>query len=44
MIVAYREIRETKQRNKAITHLRTAALVNAIDKVARTYVERGIFP
>lgn len=44
MIVAYREIRETKRRHKAMKHLRTAALVNAIDKVARSYVERGIFP
>ncbi|HEU4389643.1 MAG TPA: Glu/Leu/Phe/Val dehydrogenase [Blastocatellia bacterium] len=43
MIVAYHEIRETRRRtgNKS---LRTAAFVNAIDKVARSYMELGIFP
>lgn len=44
MVVAYREIRETRLKHPTMKHLRTAALVNAIDKVARTYIERGIFP
>ena len=44
MVRAYQEIRETKRRHPGMKHLRTAALVNAIDKIARAYVERGIFP
>ena len=44
MVRAYQEIRETKRRYPGMKHLRTAALVNAIDKIARAYVERGIFP
>jgi hypothetical protein len=30
--------------DREMSHLRTAALVNAVDKIARTDVERGIFP
>jgi glutamate dehydrogenase (NAD(P)+) len=44
MVGAYRAIRETKRRHKTMKHPRTAALVNAIDKVALAYLERGIFP
>ena len=44
MIRAYQEIRETKRRHAGMKNLRTAALVNAIDKVARAYQELGIFP
>lgn len=42
MIGAYNEIREI--RNQFDTDLRTAALVSAIDKVAVSYLEMGIFP
>ena len=42
MIGAYNEIREI--RNRHHTDLRTAALVSAIDKVAVSYLEMGIFP
>jgi glutamate dehydrogenase (NAD(P)+) len=42
MIGAYNEIREIRNRHK--TDLRTAALVSAIDKVAVSYMEMGIFP
>lgn len=42
MIGAYNEIRDIRNRHK--TDLRTAALINAIDKVAVSYLEMGIFP
>ena len=42
MVSAYHETRETARRHG--TDLRTAAYVNAIDKIARVYRERGIFP
>jgi glutamate dehydrogenase (NAD(P)+) len=42
MVAAYDEMRET--RLQFAVDNRTAAYRNAIEKVARTYVERGIFP
>lgn len=42
MVGSYHEIRETARAYD--TDLRTAAFVIAIEKVARTYRERGIFP
>jgi len=42
MAVAYQETRETALAND--TDLRTAAFMNAINKVAVTYAEMGIFP
>lgn len=42
MIGAYNEIRDIRNRHQ--TDLRTAALVSAIDKVAVSYLEMGIFP
>jgi len=43
MIVAYNEIREImKQKN--VPDLRTAAFISAIDKIATSYMELGIFP
>ena len=43
MVQAYRQIRETRERHGKID-LRTAAFVNAIDKIAVCYEELGIFP
>ena len=44
-VSAYHQIREIQQRLGADkVDLRTAAFVNAIDKVSRTYEEMGIFP
>ena len=44
MIDATREIIEIWNSNPAIPDMRTAAYVSAINKVARTYNELGIFP
>jgi glutamate dehydrogenase (NAD(P)+) len=42
MIAAYREVRAI--RNDKNVDLRTAAFINAIDKVASSYAQMGIFP
>ena len=44
MAVAYREIMDRKTRLGNDIDMRTAAMVSAIDKVAMTYEELGIFP
>jgi glutamate dehydrogenase (NAD(P)+) len=44
MITATREIMEIWQSNPAIPDMRTAAYVSAINKVATSYAELGIFP
>ena len=44
MIMAYHEIREIKKQHADTIDLRTAAFIDAIHKVARAYLERGIFP
>ncbi len=44
MIVAYNEIRETQKELGEGLDLRTAAFINAIHKVAVSYMELGIFP
>ncbi len=44
MIIAFNEIRETWKQNPKIRDLRTAAFVNAIDKIATSYMALGIFP
>lgn len=44
MIVAYHELRETLRQHPALQDLRTAAFFGAINKVARAYLELGIFP
>ena len=43
MIVAYNEIREILKQRK-VSDLRTAAFISAIDKIATSYTELGIFP
>jgi glutamate dehydrogenase (NAD(P)+) len=44
MISAYEEIKGYAQQHAAITDLRTAAFASAIDKVATTYKQLGLFP
>ncbi len=43
MVTAYDSIRETMLATPGITDLRTAALVSAIDKIAVSYQNLGIF-
>ena len=44
MIGAYHPIRETWRRHEGKVDLRTAAMIVAIDKVALSYEQLGIFP
>ena len=44
IVCAYQEIIEIRNHLKGVTDLRTAAYVCAIQKVARGYLELGIFP
>jgi glutamate dehydrogenase (NAD(P)+) len=44
MITAYGQIREVLQQKKNVNDLRTAAFVNAINKIASDYLSLGIFP
>jgi glutamate dehydrogenase (NAD(P)+) len=44
MIGAYHPIRETWKREKGKIDMRTAAMIVAIDKVAESYEQLGIFP
>ena len=44
MAVAYNQIRGIWKQNEKVTSLRSAAFVNAIDKVALCYGELGVFP
>ncbi len=44
MISAYNYTREILKSNSKVDNLRTAAFVNAIDKVALCYMEMGVFP
>ena len=44
MVNSYHRIRETWMRNDKIQSLRTAAFVNAINKIAISYLQLGIFP
>jgi glutamate dehydrogenase (NAD(P)+) len=44
MIGAYRQIRELMRRDARVKDLRTAAFLNALQKVATSYLELGIFP
>ncbi|MCC7033149.1 MAG: Glu/Leu/Phe/Val dehydrogenase [Acidobacteria bacterium] len=44
MITAFHALLETKRSHPGIPDLRIAAFVNAIHKVARSYMELGIFP
>ncbi|MFQ5652213.1 MAG: Glu/Leu/Phe/Val dehydrogenase [bacterium] len=44
MVTAYDAIREVWKTTRGVTDLRTAALVVAINKIAISYVQAGIFP
>ena len=44
MITAFGEILDVKRRRRKVQDLRTAAYIVAIDKIAKTYLELGIFP
>jgi glutamate dehydrogenase (NAD(P)+) len=44
MIVAYHQIRDQLKQNDALGDLRSAAFRTAIDKIARSYLELGVFP
>ncbi|MGV8019273.1 MAG: Glu/Leu/Phe/Val dehydrogenase [Ignavibacteria bacterium] len=44
MIMAYHQIRDIKVKNPKIDSFRTAAFVHAIDKIAVSYMDLGIFP
>jgi glutamate dehydrogenase (NAD(P)+) len=44
MIAAFHELLKTKRTTNGIPDLRIAAFVSAIHKVARSYMEMGIFP
>lgn len=44
MVVAYNQIREIKQRKRNVKDLRTAAFINAINKIANDYGSLGIWP
>lgn len=44
MVIAYQRLREIWKGDSRIADLRTAAFFDAIEKVARSYAELGIFP
>ena len=44
MIRSYHEIREIKKSNPKIDSLRTAAFIGAVDKIAISYMNMGIWP
>ena len=44
MIGAYHQIRELQKRDRRVLDLRTAAFLNALNKIATSYMELGIFP
>ena len=44
MVNSYHRIRETWMQNDKIKSLRTAAFVNAINKIAISYLQLGVFP
>jgi glutamate dehydrogenase (NAD(P)+) len=44
MVVAYHTIREALKRTPALGDLRAAAFRTAIDKIARSYMELGVYP
>jgi len=44
MISAYQQIRDIFMKTRGVPDLRTAAFINAVNKIAVAYLELGIFP
>ena len=44
MVGAYQQIRDLWKRDPRTKDLRTAAFLNAINKIAQSYLELGVFP
>jgi len=44
MVNAYHQFREIMLRRSKITDLRTAAFVNALNKISSDYINMGVFP
>ena len=44
MITAYNQIRDIKKRKKDVQDLRSAAFINALNKISSDYLTLGIFP
>jgi glutamate dehydrogenase (NAD(P)+) len=44
MITSYQQIREIWKDRGGVPNLRTAAFLNAVDKIALCYLELGVFP
>lgn len=44
MVTSYQQIREIWKRKRSIQDLRTAAFVNALNKIANDYIRLGVFP
>lgn len=44
MVTSYNEIREIQSKHNDKIDLRTAGLISAINKIAISYLEQGIFP
>jgi glutamate dehydrogenase (NAD(P)+) len=44
MVQAYQQIRSVQLERSAVPDMRTAAFISAIDKIALSYMELGIFP
>ena len=44
MVTSYHTIMNIKNKNPEIPNFRTAAFIDAIDKIARSYMNLGIFP
>ena len=44
MITAYNQIRDIKKRKKNVQDLRSAAFINALNKISSDYLTLGIFP
>lgn len=44
MVTAYHQIRDIKKRRKKVQDLRSAAFINALNKISSDYIGLGIFP
>ena len=44
MITAYQRLRQIREETDGVDDLRTAAFIDAVGKIAQSYVELGVFP